>query len=163
LLIESQKIKLEQYRAADLYRCRRVITDRKGIHVHCDGQRLINFSGNDYLGLANHADIINAAQQGMLRYGVGSGASSLVCGYYHIHRQLEDAFAEFLNRDRALLFNSGYMANLGVVNALLSKKDAIFADKYNHASLVDASRLSRAIFYRYAHNDLSHLQHYYFN
>lgn len=117
----------------------------------------INFSSNNYLGLAQHPNVIQALNQGAAKYGLGSTASPLICGYYSVHQALEEKFADFLQRDRALLFSSGYMANLGVITTLANKNTTIFADKNNHASLHDACRLSGANFYRYLHNDIHYL------
>lgn len=141
-----------------LYRQRRVLESAQGAEVVVDGKPYLNFCSNDYLGLANHPEIIAAAKQAVDDYGVGSGASHLVCGHSRVHHQLEDALAEFTGRDRALLFSTGYMANLGVINALVGKQDAIFEDKLNHASLLDAGLLSGARFQRFLHNDLNNLE-----
>jgi 8-amino-7-oxononanoate synthase len=130
-------------RTIDLYRSRRIY----------DG---IIFCSNDYLRLSKHPNVIKAFKDSADKYGVGSGGSQLVTGYSSAHRALEDAFAEFLNYDRALLFSSGYLANIGTVTAL--KLNAIFADKFNHASLIDAGLFSKAKMYRYAHNNINSLK-----
>lgn len=141
-----------------LYRTRRVLESAQGAAVVVDGKPYINFCSNDYLGLANHPDVINAFQQATNHYGVGSGASHLVCGHSQLHHQLEEELADFTGRDRALLFSTGYMANLGVLSALLGKKDAVFEDKLNHASLLDGGLLSGARFQRFLHNDINSLE-----
>jgi 8-amino-7-oxononanoate synthase len=123
-----------------------------------DGADLLSFCSNDYLGLANHPALIEAACRGAQQFGVGAGASHLVTGHTLAHHQLEQALAAFVGLPAALLFSTGYMANLGVVTALLGRNDAIFADKLNHASLNDAALLSRAHFKRYAHLDLAMLE-----
>jgi 8-amino-7-oxononanoate synthase len=140
-----------------LYRQRRNLQSAQGAEVQVDGKPYLNFCSNDYLGLANHPAVVAAFQQAANDYGVGSGASHLVCGHSALHQQLEEELAAFVGRDRALLFSTGYMANLGVVNALLGKKDHIYQDKLNHASLLDAGLLSGAHFQRFLHNDLSSL------
>jgi 8-amino-7-oxononanoate synthase len=152
------KAALTERQQQHLYRRRRTLQSAQDAEVKVDGQSYINFCSNDYLGLANHADVIAAFQQAANDYGVGSGASHLVCGHSALHQQLEEELADFTGRDRALLFSTGYMANLGVINALLGKKDAIFEDKLNHASLLDAGLSSGAHFQRFLHNDIKSLE-----
>ena len=118
-----------------------------------DGQPLLAFCSNDYLGLANHPQVIEAFAQGARQWGVGGGASHLVVGHSQPHHQLEEALAEFTGRPRALLMSSGYMANIGAVTALVGKGDTVLQDRLNHASLLDAGLLSGARFSRYLHND----------
>ena len=117
------------------------------------GARYLNFCANDYLGLANHPDVVRALRNAARESGAGSGASHLVCGHSHHHHALEDALAEATGRPRALLFSTGYMANLGVIGTLLDKQDAVFQDRLNHASLIDAGLACGARFRRYLHND----------
>lgn len=119
---------------------------------------LINFCSNDYLGVSRHPLVLQAFSDGAKKYGLGSGSSALVCGYHREHAELEEQFAAFLRRDRAILFNSGYHANIGVITALANRHWRIFMDRLNHASIVDAVLLSRAKFRRYAHNDTSDLR-----
>ena len=140
-----------------LYRQRFTLDTAQGPLVHLKGQDYLNFSSNDYLGLANHPAVISAFQASATQYGVGAGASHLVVGHQQPHEQLEHAIAEFTGRERALLFSSGYMANLGVLKALLAKDDVIIQDKLNHASLIDGGLASGAQLLRYRHNDLDHL------
>ena len=116
------------------------------------------FRSNDYLGLANHPTLIQALQQGAEQYGVGSGASHLISGHCAVHHELEEALAAFTQRSKALLFSSGYMANLGVISALASPGDHIYQDRLNHASLIDAGLLSRARLHRYPHGDMAALK-----
>lgn len=130
----------------------------QGAHVVIAGQRLINFSSNDYLGLANDADVIEAGRAALQQHGAGAGASRLVTGDSEAHRALEQALAQFEGTEAALLFNSGYAANVGVLAALLGPGDAIFSDELNHASLIDGCRLSRAQVFVYRHRDLEHLE-----
>ncbi|WP_374538426.1 8-amino-7-oxononanoate synthase [Chitinimonas taiwanensis] len=141
-----------------LLRQRRVVQGPQDTRVQVDGRSLLNFCSNDYLGLANDARLRSAASMAIVHYGVGSGASHLVCGHQLPHEQLEARFAALLRLPAALGFGSGYMANLGVITALLGRGDAVFADKLNHASLNDACLLSRADFQRFAHNDLAALE-----
>ena len=123
-----------------------------------DGQHLVSFCSNDYLGLANDPAVIDAACTGARTWGVGSGASHLVSGHQSPHEVLEQKLAAFTGFARALLFSTGYMANLGIVPALVGRGDAVFADKLNHASLIDAVQLSRATSERYLHGDLAMLE-----
>lgn len=123
-----------------------------------DGRPLISFCSNDYLGLANDPVLVEAACAGASAWGVGSGASHLVSGHQSPHVALEARLAAFTGFPRALLFSTGYMANLGIVPALVGRGDAVFADKLNHASLLDAVQLSRAESQRYAHGDLAALE-----
>lgn len=141
-----------------LYRQRRMLESPQAPEVQVDGKNYLAFCSNDYLGLANHPDVIKALKDGADRYGVGGGASHLVNGHSQAHHELEEALAEFTGRPRALLFSTGYMANLGAVNALLDKRDGVFEDRINHASLLDAGLLSGARFQRYLHNDATSLE-----
>lgn len=148
---------LDERKVQHLYRQRRILQSAQQPEVTVDGQSYLAFCANDYLGLANHPELIQAFQQTANQYGVGGGASHLVNGHSYEHHALEDELAEFTGRERALLFSSGYMANVGVINALLSKQDAVFQDRLNHASLLDAGLLSGARFQRYQHNNVEHL------
>jgi 8-amino-7-oxononanoate synthase len=149
---------LAQKQADGLYRRRRTLTSAQGARVVVDGRELLNFCSNDYLGLANHPDVVAALQQAAARYGVGSGASHLVCGHSAEHEALEQELAMFAGRERALLFSTGYMANTGIVQALIGRGDAVFEDRLNHASLIDGGLASGAQFQRYRHNDVAHLK-----
>lgn len=149
---------LESHRTRHLYRRTRTADSPQQPHMTIDGKPMLVFCSNDYLGLANHPDIISAFRQAANEYGVGSGAAHLVSGHSRPHQQLEEALAEFTGRERALLFSTGYMANLGVANALLSNRnDTVYEDRLNHASLVDAGLLSGAKMVRYLHNDVASL------
>ncbi|MFI8745875.1 8-amino-7-oxononanoate synthase [Pseudomonas sp. NPDC077186] len=145
--------RLAERQAADLFRQRPLLQTPQGPQVRTDEQELLAFCSNDYLGLANHPDVIRALQQGAEQWGVGGGASHLVIGHSTPHHQLEEALAEFTGRPRALLFSTGYMANLAVVTALVGQGDSVLQDRLNHASLLDAGLLSGARFSRYLHND----------
>ena len=148
---------LQQQQQQQLYRRTRLAETAQQPQRIIDGKALLTFCSNDYLGLANHPAVIQAFQQAANEYGVGSGAAHLVNGHSKPHQQLEEALAEFTGREQALLFSTGYMANIGVTNALLGRHDFIYADKLNHASLVDAALLSGAKVTRYAHNDSAQL------
>ncbi|PXX78034.1 8-amino-7-oxononanoate synthase [Rivihabitans pingtungensis] len=135
-----------------------VLDSPQGPHVSIDGRDYLAFASNDYLGLANHPALVAAARDGALRWGVGGGASHLVAGHSTAHAALEQALADWLRLPAALLFSSGYQANLAVITALVGRGDAVFADRLNHASLNDACLLSRAEFKRFAHHDLAQLE-----
>lgn len=141
-----------------LRRFRQVVESPQATHITIDGRDYLAFSSNDYLGLANHPDLIQSVCEGAQQYGVGAGASHLIHGHSAAHHSLEDTLAQFMGFPQALLFSTGYMANIGVVTALVGREDAIFADKLNHASLNDAALLSRAKFIRYPHLDLAALE-----
>ena len=152
------QVQLDQRQQQFLYRQRRTVESGCGSVLQIDGQSLINFCSNDYLGLAGHKSIAKALQAGADTYGTGSGASHLISGHSTAHQQLEEQLAEFTGRPRALLFSTGYMANMGIINALVGRHDLVLQDQLNHASLIDGGRLSRAIFKRYKHNNIEHLQ-----
>ncbi|MGB0468299.1 MAG: 8-amino-7-oxononanoate synthase [Pontibacterium sp.] len=154
---DQLRAELETRKQQSLYRQRRTLQSPQSPEVRVDGKTYLAFCSNDYLGLANHPDVIKALKQGADLYGVGGGASHLVNGHSQAHHTLEEALAEFTGRPKALLFSTGYMANLGAVNALLDKRDAVFQDRVNHASLLDAGLLSGARFQRYLHNDADSL------
>ncbi|MFV2059131.1 MAG: 8-amino-7-oxononanoate synthase [Gammaproteobacteria bacterium] len=149
---------LNERKQQSLYRSRRIIDGAQDVVISLEGKSVLNFCSNDYLGLANHPEVIKAFKQGVDKYGVGSGSAHLVTGHSSVHHELEQQLAEFVGRPRALLFSTGYMANLGVASALLSKNDCIYEDKLNHASLIDAGQLSTASFKRYFHNDFNNLE-----
>ncbi|MGW8227658.1 MAG: 8-amino-7-oxononanoate synthase [Gammaproteobacteria bacterium] len=151
------KAQLAEREQAGLYRRRQVIESPQGMEVELDGRRYLNFSSNDYLGLASHPQVIAVMAEGARQWGVGSGAAHLVSGHSLPHHALEEELAEFTSRPRALLFSTGYMANLGVVSALLGRSDTVFEDRLNHASLIDAGILSRAKFIRYPHANVADL------
>lgn len=157
--------RLEQHKAANLYRQRKTVLNQTSLGQHLAGQPLpvVNFCSNDYLGLSQHPKVKAAASQALHEYGAGSGASHLVSGHSHYHHTLEQALAKATGRARAVLFSTGYMANLGVISALAGKAQHILCDKLNHASIIDACQLAEAKngvkqFYRYNHCDLTHLE-----
>ncbi|MCU0933415.1 MAG: 8-amino-7-oxononanoate synthase [Thiobacillaceae bacterium] len=137
-----------------LRRRRRVLDGPQGVRVRVDGRDYLSFSSNDYLGLANHPEIVSATQLAAARFGVGAGAAHLLTGHHRLHHELEAELAAFVGLPAALLFSTGYMASLGVIPALLDRHGEIFEDRLNHASLVDAALLSRATLTRYPHLDL---------
>ncbi|MEA3278556.1 MAG: 8-amino-7-oxononanoate synthase [Pseudomonadota bacterium] len=144
---------LNRLRDRHLYRVRRVLDGPQGPRPVIDGRPLLAFCSNDYLGLANHPEVVAALKRGADSYGAGSGAAHLVTGHSSAHHALEEELADFLGRPRALLFSTGYMANLGVISALTGRRDRVFQDRLNHASLLDGALLSRAQLRRYPHAD----------
>jgi len=157
MIFDQLQTELDQRAAQGLLRTRRTLSSPQSPHIAVDGMPYLAFCSNDYLGLANHPQLIAALQQGALQWGVGAGAAHLVSGHFAPHRQLEDQLAAFVGKPAALLFSTGYMANLGVVQALAGKGGTVFADKLNHASLNEAMLLSRATVKRYRHGDMAQL------
>ncbi len=147
---------LVQRQQQHLYRSRAVSDSAQGPLIVRDGRQLLNFCSNDYLGLAAHPLVREAMHKGIDQYGVGAGAAHLVNGHSRAHHLLEQELAEFTGRSRALLFSTGYMANLGVATALMQRGDHILADRNNHASILDAALLSGARLIRYDHNNADH-------
>lgn len=152
---------LKEKQQQHLYRSVKTSESPQSPLMTISGNDYLNFCSNDYLGLANHPDVLKAFKQGAQQYGVGSGAAHLINGHSKAHQQLEESLAEVTGRKRALLFSTGYMANLGVVNALLDRGDFLFQDRLNHASLIDAGLLSAAKMVRYQHNDVVALKQRY--
>ena len=148
---------LDRRRADGLYRRRRQLASPQGARVVLDGREYINFSSNDYLGLAAHPDVVAALSRGAAERGVGAGSAHLLGGHADNHQALEAELAEFTGRERALLFSTGYMANLGTIDALVGRRQTVWSDRLNHASLLDAVRLSGARLRRYAHGDVAAL------
>jgi 8-amino-7-oxononanoate synthase len=148
---------LSERKQQQLYRTRQTLDGPQDVVVRIGGREYLSFCSNDYLGLANHPRLIEAFKQGVERFGVGSGAAHLITGHSYAHQALEEELAEFVGRPRALLFSTGYMANLGVVSALMGRGDNVFEDRLNHASLIDAALLSGARLIRYAHKDMENL------
>ncbi len=151
------KKELDEREALGLLRKRHILQSPQSPHITVDGEEYLSFCSNDYLGLANHPQLIAAMQQGAQQWGAGAGAAHLVSGHSQAHHDLEEALATFVGKPAALIFSTGYMANLGVVQALVGKNDTVFADKFNHASLNDAMLQSRAKVQRYRHNDVAQL------
>lgn len=145
--------RLDARKAEHLYRSRRVQDTPQAPEVVSNGKAMLAFCSNDYLGLASHPELIAAFKRGLDTYGAGSGASHLVAGHSRAHHALEEELAEFTGRTRALVFSSGFMANVGVLSALADKADQIFEDRLNHASLLDGGLYSGAAFKRYPHLD----------
>ena len=149
---------LAALRTNHLERRRLLLDGAQGAHVTINGQRVISFCSNDYLGLAADPALIRAAHAALDQCGVGAGAAHLITGHHRFHHDFESAFSSYIGKPAALLFSTGYMANLAVITALVGRHGEIFADKLNHASLVDAAQLSGARFSRYRHNNLAQLE-----
>jgi 8-amino-7-oxononanoate synthase len=149
---------LDARRANDLYRRRQVLDGPQGVEVRIEGRPYLSFCSNDYLGLANHPEVVAAFHRGLDEYGAGSGAAHLISGHSRAHHALEEELADYVGCPRALLFSTGYMANLGVVSALAGHGDRVFEDQTNHASLLDGARLSGARLIRYRHGDCAALE-----
>lgn len=149
---------LAEREAANLYRRRLSLDTAQGPVIQVNGRQLVNFCSNDYLGLAAHPQLKESLRNAVTRYGVGSGASHLVCGHSAAHHELEEALAEFSGRPRALLFASGFAANTGTLSTLLQPGDTVLQDRLNHASLLDGALHSGARLQRFAHNDLQVLE-----
>ena len=150
--------RLHSRKSNGLYRDRLTLEGSQGVNISIAGQDYLSFCSNDYLGLANHPELIEAACEGAHQYGVGACASHLTIGHHTSHHKLEEMLANFTGFPRALLFSSGYMANAGVVSSLVGRGDEIYSDKLNHASLNDAAMLSHAKWIRYPHLDLAILE-----
>jgi 8-amino-7-oxononanoate synthase len=149
---------LASIRDAGLYRRLRRVDGEQGPTLSLDGREVINFSSNNYLGIANHPALAAAAKAAIDRYGCGSGASRLISGNMALHEELESRLAAFKGTEAALVFNSGFQANIGVISTLAGDGDAIFSDALNHASIIDGCRLARARTIVYGHNDLGRLE-----
>ena len=148
---------LAERQAQGLYRRPRLLERRDGVHARLEGRDCLVFCSNDYLGLADHPVISAALAQAASEVGTGSGAAHLISGHHREHEALEAELADWLGRPRALLFSTGYMANMGVINALAEPGDTVFEDVLNHASLLDGGWLSRGRMQRYAHGDVAAL------
>ena len=157
-LLEDLQAELDRRKVEGLLRQRRLLDSPQAEYIVANGKKYLSFCSNDYLGLANHPSLIAAMQAAADDSGVGSGASNLITGHHRYHDELEKKLAKFVDMPAALLFSTGYMANIGVLGALVGRGDAIFADKLNHACLNDGGYYSLADFKRFAHNDVVALE-----
>jgi 8-amino-7-oxononanoate synthase len=157
-MLASLQRELDQRKTDGLLRQRRLLDSPQAEHIVANEQPYLSFCSNDYLGLANRPELIAAMQKAAGDSGVGSGASNLITGHHRYHDALEKQLAAFVELPAALLFSTGYMANIGVLGALTGRGDAIFADKLNHACLNDGAYFSHAEFQRYPHNDVAALE-----
>ncbi len=153
--ITTELLRIEE---AGLYRKLRRVESDQGPMLRLDGRDVINFSSNNYLGLANHPSLCKAAKEAIDRYGCGSGASRLISGNMTLHEELEEKISELKGTEAALVFNSGFQANTGILSTLVGEGDVIFSDALNHASVIDGCRLSRAKVVVYGHCDVDELE-----
>ena len=157
-MLNALQKELDQRKADGLLRQRRLLDSPQAEHIVTNDKKYLSFCSNDYLGLANHPALIAAMQAAAGDSGVGSGASGMVTGHHRYHDNLEKQLAKFVQMPAALVFSTGYMANIGVLGALVGRGDAIFADKLNHACLNDGGYYALAEFNRFAHNDIAALE-----
>ncbi|MHC4307305.1 MAG: 8-amino-7-oxononanoate synthase, partial [Planctomycetota bacterium] len=153
--ISDELIKIKN---AGLYRELKVVGNAQDTHIEIEGKTFLSFCSNNYLGLANNPSVINAVKDAVEEYGWGAGASRLVSGNMSLHESLEDEISRFKGKEAALVFPTGYMANLGAISSLVSNGDLVICDKLNHASIIDGCRLSGADFRVYAHCDMMKLE-----
>ncbi len=154
----SNKDQLKEIADQGLYRKRKIVSGPSNVETVIDGKKCLTFCSNDYLGLANDSDVKHAFVAAAKKYGVGSGSAHLVTGHTEEHHKLEEELADFFGRERALVYSTGYMANLGIISCLTGRGDVIFEDKLNHASLLDGAKLSDAKLLRYSHVSMEHLE-----
>ncbi len=156
--MQTIECQLDELSRLGLYRRTRLVSGPQGPQVHLDGKPVLLLCSNNYLGLAAHPRVREAAAAAAMRWGVGAGASRLISGTMTVHEELEQRLAAFKRRESALLFGSGYLANIGVICALSGDGEIVFSDERNHASIIDGCRLSRAESFVYRHRDLEHLE-----
>lgn len=156
-MLQALKSELQTAKEKNLFRSLVPLSSPNDAIIQVDRQRLINFSSNNYLGLSTHPQVVKAAKQALDKWGAGSGASRLISGNLKIHEDLERELADFKGEEAATVFSSGYLANLGVVTSLLDEKDVVLVDRLDHASLIDAAKLSKAKLWVYPHKDLAAL------
>lgn len=149
---------IDDVKAEGLYKAERIITSQQQASVDVGGEQALNFCANNYLGLANHADLIAAAKHGLDSHGFGVASVRFICGTQDIHKQLEQSISEFLGTEDTILYSSCFDANGGLFETLLGAEDAIISDALNHASIIDGVRLCKAKRYRYANNDMAELE-----
>lgn len=155
---DRSQIKLKEYQDKSLYRSLFIVNKKQGSYWQYNNKNLISFINNDYLGLSMHPEVVEAFQEGAKRYGVGSGASALLGGYHASHQALEEALADFLGQEKALIFPTGHMANLALFTSFMDANTDLFIDRLNHASSLDGARFSGAKFVRYQHRDTVNLE-----
>jgi glycine C-acetyltransferase len=158
-LLQVLRSQLEDLRARGLYKHERQLEGPQGAAIHVHGREVINFCANNYLGLANHPAIVEAAHEGLRRFGYGMSSVRFICGTQTLHKQLESSIARFLGKDDAILYSSCWDANGGLFETILSDADAVLSDELNHASIIDGIRLCKARRIRYRHGDMSELEH----
>ncbi|MBC7002704.1 glycine C-acetyltransferase [Photobacterium sp. BZF1] len=153
------KQQIEEVKAEGLYKSERVITSQQKAAVEIStGEEVLNFCANNYLGLANHPELIKAGQEGMDKHGFGMASVRFICGTQDIHKELEQKLSEFLGKEDTILYTSCFDANAGLFETILGKEDAIISDALNHASIIDGVRLCKAMRFRYANNNMEELE-----
>ena len=156
-MLEFINEQLNDLMARNLYRRPFKVSRRNGCRVVIEGEELLSFASNDYLGLSERPEVVKAAAEAAMKHGAGAGASRLIQGTMGFHRSLEEKIAEFKDCEDALVFTSGYMANVGVLTALIDEDDVVISDEYNHASIIDACRMSGATVVVYPHKNMERL------
>src|SRR5437588_8861524 len=149
---------LEDLKQKGLYKRERQLQGPQGSAIRVDGREVINFCANNYLGLANHPAVVEAAHEGLRCYGYGLASVRFICGTQELHKQLEAALARFLGKEDAILYTSCFDANGGLFETLLAEEDTILSDELNHASIIDGIRLCKAKRFRYRHSDMRELE-----
>ncbi len=157
-LLQHIQSELEEIRGAGLYKEERVLLSPQQAHIKTAGGEVLNFCANNYLGLANHPDLIAAGKEALDRYGFGMASVRFICGTSEIHQALEKRVSEFLQTEDTILYSSCFDANAGLFETLLNEKDAIISDRLNHASIIDGVRLCKATRFRFNHADMAHLE-----
>src|SRR6266702_922150 len=149
---------LDDIRARGLYKRERRLQGPQGSAIHVADHEVVNFCANNYLGLANDPAVVEAAHEGLRRYGYGLASVRFICGTQELHKQLESAIAKFLGKDDAILYSSCWDANGGLFETLLGEEDTILSDELNHASIIDGIRMCKAKRFRYRHSDMAELE-----
>src|SRR5246127_1788772 len=157
-LLQVLKPQLDDLRAKGLYKRERQLQGPQGAGIEVGGREVINFCANNYLGLANHPAVVEAAHEGLRRYGYGMASVRFICGTQDLHKNLEAAVARFFGKDDAILYSSCWDANGGLFETILGEEDTILSDELNHASIIDGIRLCKAKRFRYKHADLADLE-----
>src|SRR5579859_1015820 len=157
-LVEALRPQLDDLRARGLYKRERQLEGPQDAAIHVGGREVINFCANNYLGLANHPAIVEAAHEGLRRFGYGMASVRFICGTQTLHKQLESSIARFLGKDDAILYSSCWDANGGIFETILGDEDAVLSDELNHASIIDGIRLCKARRFRYRHGDMGELE-----
>src|SRR6516165_2626476 len=154
----SLRKQLEEVRSRGLYKNERQLQGPQGSAIRVNNREVINFCANNYLGLANHPEVVEAAHEGLRRYGYGLSSVRFICGTQELHKQLESSIARFLKKDDSILYSSCWDANGGLFETILGDEDTVLSDELNHASIIDGIRLCKARRLRFTHNDMMELE-----
>ena len=157
-ILETIRSELESIRASGAYKDERVLLSQQQVRIQIERGEVLNFCANDYLGLANHPEILESAKEALDLYGYGMASVRFICGTQGVHKQLEQAVSEFLGMEDTVLYSSCFDANGGLFETLLTEKDVVISDRLNHASIIDGIRLCKAARFRYNHADMNHLE-----